>query len=310
MKHIIKLLFSLFTILLLAVGCSSEPKETSTPKEPAKKQETEEKSATSSLKPLLWEVKHGDATVYLFGTKHLGKPEYYPLPSFVNDAFTSSDTLVTEIIEEANMENKLLDFMYKNGETVESHISPETATHIKKRAEEYGIDYNMLKIMNPEMIGITFTQMSYMAAGYSPDFGLDSYFTEEAKKTEKKHVALETMDSQLELLYNQYTKNEAEQELMKIKSKEEAIAEVKEFAANYLEGNEEALMKEIIESSNEEQYKSVVYDRNINMTKKVEEYLKTDKTYFVAVGAAHVIGKDGMVAMLKEKGYSPMKVEK
>jgi len=42
-------------------------------------------------------------------------------------------------------------------------------------------------------------------------------------------------------------------------------------------------------------------ERNIRMVGKIEEYLKTDKTYFVVVGAAHLIGDEGIINLLNEK---------
>ena len=45
----------------------------------------------------------------------------------------------------------------------------------------------------------------------------------------------------------------------------------------------------------------MILDRNKNMTLKIEEYLKTEKTYFVIAGLAHYIGDDGIVRMLEDK---------
>ncbi len=45
------------------------------------------------------------------------------------------------------------------------------------------------------------------------------------------------------------------------------------------------------------------YGRNRDMTSKIERFLKTEKTYFVVVGAGHLVGKDGIVEILKTRGY-------
>jgi uncharacterized protein YbaP (TraB family) len=48
--------------------------------------------------------------------------------------------------------------------------------------------------------------------------------------------------------------------------------------------------------------KKVLYDRSRTMALKIEEYLKTKDTYFIIVGAAHTVGKDGIIAILKNRG--------
>jgi hypothetical protein len=51
-------------------------------------------------------------------------------------------------------------------------------------------------------------------------------------------------------------------------------------------------------------YKKLLTDRNINMAKKLDEMLKTNKnSYFVVVGGGHLVGKDGIIELLQKKGY-------
>jgi hypothetical protein len=50
-------------------------------------------------------------------------------------------------------------------------------------------------------------------------------------------------------------------------------------------------------------YEKLVFERNKNMASKIEGYLKTHEQYCVVVGAAHLVGKDGITEILKKKGY-------
>ena len=51
-------------------------------------------------------------------------------------------------------------------------------------------------------------------------------------------------------------------------------------------------------------YEVLIYDRNKSMASKIEDFLKTEETYFVIVGAGHLVGERGIVEILKRKGYS------
>lgn len=50
-------------------------------------------------------------------------------------------------------------------------------------------------------------------------------------------------------------------------------------------------------------YEKLIYERNRNMVSKIEEFLRTKETYFVVVGAGHLVGKKGIIEMLRGKGY-------
>ena len=50
-------------------------------------------------------------------------------------------------------------------------------------------------------------------------------------------------------------------------------------------------------------YQVLVADRNVAMVDKLERLLKRGGSYFVVLGAAHFVGKDGIVELLKAKGY-------
>ena len=51
-------------------------------------------------------------------------------------------------------------------------------------------------------------------------------------------------------------------------------------------------------------YRKLVDERNVTMAKKVDAYLKTQDTYFIVVGSAHLVGENGILNLLKKAGYT------
>jgi uncharacterized protein YbaP (TraB family) len=49
-------------------------------------------------------------------------------------------------------------------------------------------------------------------------------------------------------------------------------------------------------------YKKLLVQRNRNWIPQIESFLKEDKNVLVIVGAAHLAGEDGLIALLKQKG--------
>jgi uncharacterized protein YbaP (TraB family) len=45
-------------------------------------------------------------------------------------------------------------------------------------------------------------------------------------------------------------------------------------------------------------------DRNTAMTAKIERFLQTSKSYFVAVGAGHLVGDEGILSQLRQKNFT------
>ena len=50
--------------------------------------------------------------------------------------------------------------------------------------------------------------------------------------------------------------------------------------------------------------KALFADRNVKMAGKIDGYLKGSGTYFIVIAAGHLGGKEGILALLKEKGYA------
>lgn len=50
-------------------------------------------------------------------------------------------------------------------------------------------------------------------------------------------------------------------------------------------------------------YDMLFYRRNRDMTARIEQFLQSRDTVFVVVGAAHLVGKEGIIELLKKKGY-------
>jgi uncharacterized protein YbaP (TraB family) len=58
------------------------------------------------------------------------------------------------------------------------------------------------------------------------------------------------------------------------------------------------------DESFQEVHEILIMTRNHKMVEKIEGFLKSDNNYFVVVGSGHVVGKEGIISLLREKGYA------
>lgn len=262
-------------------------------------------------KSFMWKVRSATGTVYLLGSVHLMKKSIYPLDNEIENAFRTSDVLVVE----ANIENISLaeagkiarKSCYPPDDSLRNHLSAGSYGMVKREAARMGLPVEILDTQRPWFLAMTFTSFEMMRSGFDPRYGIDRHFLSEAGGR-KKIVELESLDSQVNLLSNL---SQSKQKLLLLYTLKdlrrlgsEADKMVKAWKAG--DGDEMAslLSKDIREDKKLASfYKGLLYDRNRNMSAKIEQFLRTDKTYFVVVGAGHVVGKKGIVEILKEKGY-------
>lgn len=328
MKKLLKVSSSLFLVMtivftmLLGTACKKEDRASEkTSKEVTvnekskddsakeeKKEEDSREKKYGDVKGFLWEVKKGGATVYMYGSVHVGNKEIYPLEKTVEDAFDSADILVGEIdmnnIDTDDAMILAMDSIYTNGDTALDHLSEEGKKKLDEVSEELDFNYQFIIRYKPWYVGSLLSSYQMKKAGYNPEYGIDQYFFNKA--IDNKEVGeLESAKFQFDLL-NSFSDEEQEKYfIMSMASIEDTKTVLDQFFELYKKGDEEAMLEYLgEEDKSTNYYKKMILDRNKNMTLKIEEYLNTEKTYFVVAGLAHFISEDGIVKMLKDKGYT------
>jgi uncharacterized protein YbaP (TraB family) len=141
--------------------------------------------------------------------------------------------------------------------------------------------------------------------GLEPEQGIDKHFFGLAKKAEKQIVPLETVDFQISVI-TEFTKDEGEA-MMKatLKDLDNVKTELADMLKAWRTGDSASLDKMLNEAMTEAPavYKRLVTDRNRRWVPQIEEFLNGNKNAIVIVGAAHLVGKEGVVQLLKDKGY-------
>lgn len=269
------------------------------------------KNNSSDQKGFLWKIQSKTTTAYILGSIHAYKGELYPLPKKMEDAFDKSDTLAVEAnvneINPESMTTMINGALYQDKSTLEKHISRETYEMTTKKLQELGLPLEIFQNTKPWFIAMTLTSMELQKLGLSPEYGIDNYFLKKAEN-EKRVVELESIDYQVNLL-NGFS--DAEQELFLVSTLEDLDLlkkDINSILKAWNTGDTKAMESFVFKSLKDDPkmlpiYEKLVFTRNKNIASKIENYLKTKEKYFVVVGAAHLVGKDGIIEILKRKGY-------
>jgi uncharacterized protein YbaP (TraB family) len=262
-------------------------------------------------KSFLWRIRSATNTVYVLGSLHLAKKEIYPLNQKIENAFERSEILVVEAnvndIKKVDVQKLMERAFYPPQDTLEKHVSIETYEWVRKEINKLGISTELINKQRPWFLSMTLVTLESLKLGLDPNLGIDKYFLSKAEG-KKKILELESLDYQIELLSNFSDKDQELFLLYTLKDLNIMEQEVNQLTQAWISGDTQGMESILTRSVSEDKrlspiFEKLVYERNRKMVSKIEDFLRTKETYFVIVGAGHLVGNQGIIAILKEKGY-------
>ena len=269
---------------------------------------------------LLWRIeKTGAAPSYLFGTIHLSDSRVTTISPKVIEALYSSKTLALEVADlsdaalGAAMATSASLLVYADGQTLEQKLQKAEFDSVQSVVEKAGIPGDVAKLLKPwlvnTLLAISDCERRQIDAGAPV---VDMRLAEHAKSKSIPVVGLETIEQQLAALAS--VPDDEQLQMLKVGLKyadrtsdmletllqlylkrqmgaampfQIALAEISGFPASAFDGFQ----------------KSLLVERNIGMAKKAAPLIDKGNA-FVAVGALHLPGKTGLVALLRDAGYT------
>lgn len=285
-------------------------------------------------KGLFWQIT-GEGlpnTVYLLGTIHTGDASIYPFSKLMMKSFDDAEYLGVEAnvytMSEEELDYLIEGQMIRDGKTIKDFISEETYELYKQVAESFGMTAEVYDYIKPWAAALAIQNAMASDDSMSSSLGMDMFFLAKAVSFGKNIVEIESVKYQIDM-FNSYS-NELQEVLLLSaivppppEEGEEALsaedmAELNRMFTAYLleavKTGDEAALTEILMAGRDysdplsAEYNTKLWDiRNAAMAEAVERYLAAEDAggdFFVAVGAGHTVGPDGIVETLRSKGYT------
>jgi len=257
-----------------------------------------------------WKVTGRDGAIYLVGSVHLLTKDVYPLHPALESAYKDSDLLVEEV-DLADMTGPgaqmamLQKGMQPSSTPIDKVLSPSTMALLQKKATDLNLPIEALKQFKPWMIALTIEAMQWQKAGFDPQYGLDMHFYDQAKTDNKSVQGLETVDYQLarfDEMPPELQDHLLAETLKEVDTEQQSMAKLIEA---WRTGDAATLEKIVLKDLQQEPqlYQRLLVERNKNWMPKLEALFARRSRALVVVGAAHLVGPDGLLAMLKSKGF-------
>lgn len=259
----------------------------------------------------VWRVTNGGSTVFLGGTVHKLAPQQYPLPREYRAAYDRSDVVVFETDIEAmrspGVQSRITErSMLADGETLRSILEPATYGELTEYCAETGFPVERLERLRAVPAMLALLADALHSLGITAP-GVDEYFHQRARSESKEIQALETADEQIEYLLSL---DQGDPDHFVRRSIEELRdarrGGLEESLHVWREGRENALIEHFLQDQvlhTPDLYQSLLVDRNRQWMHALRRYIETPETELVLVGVAHMVGADGLVALLRNEGY-------
>lgn len=278
---------------------------------------------TEGLTPAVWQVTDPESgnSLKMMGTIHLIPDGTAVVPQYVMDIYNESDGVAVEYDVSKVQTDMVVQilylsyFMLTDGTLITDHLSPETYEAAKAYLTEIGLYNEAYDAYNPAFWSSLISSGAIMNIEGMKESGVDQYFIELAKADGKEVRSIEALETQMEAItfmtdelcdYDinsmiSLSGEEMEQTFMELYNMW-ATGDVDGIA----EADSEAVSEypEDIAADYEAYNQKLLYDRNVGMADKAEEYIKNGDNIFYMVGFAHYAGDGSVIDLLEERGYT------
>ena len=239
--------------------------------------------------------------LYLGGSVHGLRSTDYPLPPAYNRAFDACTGLVIE--DDPNVSQRTADRFFKSGfygrgDSLKNHVDPRTYDYVRRVFGLMNVPEKEMAKCKPWML------ITMLWSGSTNELGIEGFLIKRARANHKPIFGLETFREHAEIISGM-TDKQAELVLLAtfIPQAPGSDSERKVLAA-WRRGDVDAIAQLERESFSDLPTfaERLIAARNRNWIPKIEGYLRERHPYFVVAGAAHMGGRDGVLALLRTRG--------
>ena len=267
----------------------------------------------------LFRVQDAGHTLYLFGTIHVGAPDFYPLELTLTQALEGAGALALEIDPGADPRAALravLKYgMEAPGSQVPADCRQTLAPRLAPLLQKYGIAPEAVAPMKPWMLASMLAIGEFSMLGYRSDLAVDNYLSQQARARKIPVLELESIEGQLALFGAMTPVDQCrflEDGVASIEDQEQS-QEAREIANAWRTADAAAFDKLAAKAATDPSFaaqfvqKVLLDGRNPALADGIAKLLAREKSSLAAIGVLHLVGTKSVPDLLRQKG---LKVER
>jgi uncharacterized protein YbaP (TraB family) len=242
-------------------------------------------------------------TLYLGGSIHALRSTDYPLPSGYNRAFDTSTRVALEVDPKAletSSSGLVKAGKYPKGDNLKNHVDPRTYDYLRRLFGLLKIPEEKFSLYRPWCL-VLFLESP--GSSFSHDLGVDEFITNRARANGKPIVGLESADEHSTVFSGLSDRQSEALLLVSLIPTGNSGGGRDQVLNAWRRGDVETLARSLYAAYADFPAfaERVLGARNRRWVPKLEGYLKSGQTYFVVVGAAHLGGGQGLLALLRAR---------
>ena len=264
--------------------------------------------ADTALHPL-WELHGKHNSVYLLGSIHVLRPGDYPLPQVILDAYASANSLLMEIdldsVDTAQIQSDLLAAAtLPEGTTLRQILGERRYARAEALARSLGVELSALDAYAPWFVAEAISEQQLAALGFQAESGVEMYFLARARADGKSVAGLETVHDQIALFQSMSLDAQAEYLVSSLGEAHELPQQAAQMVHAWQHGDAAWFETEIKQEFGRDPalYRTMLTGRNRKWLPKIEALLNENRNYLIIVGTGHLVGRDGVVDLLRKDG--------
>ncbi len=259
----------------------------------------------------VWKVSGDNGELLLGGSFHLLGKKDYPLPEEFDRAYGESTYVVLEtdmaVVESGKFQQRLMEMMvYPAGTTLEDYLSEDVYKQLEDYCRRQGYPMDMIRTFKPGLVSVTLTVLKMQKMQLAGD-GVDQHYYDQAMIEGKNIGTLETVDEQLSALASMGEGREDDMILNTLRDIESLASVLNDVKNAWRAGDNQRLQEVAMDPMRNEYpgiYQQLIVDRNNDWMPRLEALAATTEVEFVLVGALHLVGPDGLLEQMRQRGYT------
>lgn len=275
--------------------------------------------AVAAARGALLKATHEGHVLYLYGTIHAGRADFYPLEPRIRTAIAAAPTLALEIDVARDPAAVAAAFqqhgMLAPGSPGLAGLPAERRQRIETGLRQQGVDPAAVARLKPWMVAMLLAIVDIGKLGYDPNLGVDAHLAQLARSGKTRVAELESAQYQAALLNRLPDDDQWRllEETLDNMASGRQLREGRELFKAYERADQAALDRIARRIDSDTTFSGtfmrdvMLNERNGPMADKVVSLLAREHNAVVAVGLLHLLGKNGLPELLRQRG---IKVER
>lgn len=267
-------------------------------------------ASPAHAEPAMWVVKDVDSTIYLLGTIHMIRPGMNWRSDKIDDALEVSDEFWMEATENGDMEmlgGLIVKHGYDRARPLSSKLNSDDWARVQSAAKIVGLPISTVERMRPWLAALALgLKPATKEDGYDLTQGVDRSLEASARAVRKTVKTFETMEQQMQIFSSLPEESEVALLIQSLDEIASSKSAVDQMADAWMAGDLGVLEAKMVElkTSAPELHDLAFVRRNLDWCDQIAGIMKGAGTSFVAVGAGHMVGDQGVPALLMKRGFT------